>query len=162
MCLVDQDDEIRQSTEVFFKEIAHKSAILYNVLPDIISRLSDPKWKLEEGKYQTIMRYIFGLISKDRQIEGLVDKLCCRFKITQQERQWRDIAYCLSLLSYNEKTMKKLTDNIVTFKDKVQVQEIYDYFRTIIADTSKLAKPELKVSYWLFERKIPCNLQGKF
>lgn len=92
------------------------------------------------------MKYIFGLISKDRQIEGLVDKLCYRFKVTQQERQWRDIAYCLSLLNYNEKTIKKLTDNIVTFKDKVQVQEIYEYFRTIIADTSKLAKPELKVS----------------
>lgn len=131
---------------MFFKEIAHKSNILYNVLPDIISRLSDPRWKLEEGKYQTIMKYIFGLISKDRQIEGLIDKLCYRFKVTEQERQWRDIAYCLSLLSYNEKTIKKLTDNIVTFKDKVQVQEIYDFFRIIITDTSKLAKPELKVS----------------
>jgi condensin complex subunit 1 len=146
MCIVDPDDEIKKTTEVFFKEIANKSNILYNVLPDIISRLSDPKLKLEEGKYQIIMKYIMGLISKDRQVEGLVEKLCFRFKVTEQERQWRDIAYCLSLLSYTEKTIKKLTGNITLFKDKVQVQEVYDYFRRIISNTLKLAKPELKVS----------------
>lgn len=146
MCLVDKDDEIRISTEVFFKEIAHKSNILYNVLPDIISRLGDPNLNLEEGKYQIIMRYIIGLISKDRQIESLVDKLCYRFKMTEQERQWRDIAFCLSLLSYTEKTIKKLIENIGFFKDKVQIQEVYDYFRHIISNTLKLAKPELKVS----------------
>lgn len=145
MCLVDKDDEIRISTEVFFKEIAHKSNILYNVLPDIISRLGDPNLHLEEGKYQIIMKHIIGLINKDRQIENLVDKLCYRFKITEQERQWRDIAFCLSLLSYTEKTIKKLTENIQFFKDKVQVQDVYDYFRQIITNTLKLAKPEVKV-----------------
>lgn len=145
MCLVDKDAEIRSTTEVFFKEIANKANILYNVLPDIISRLSDPKLKLEEGKYQIIMKYIVGLINKDRQIEGLIEKLCFRFKVTEQERQWRDIAYCLSLLTYTEKTIKKLTDNIVLFKDKVQVQEVHDFFKQIISNTLKLAKPELKV-----------------
>lgn len=153
MCLVDKDDEIRTATEVFFKEIAHKSNILYNVLPDIISRLGDPNLHLEEGKYQIIMRYIIGLINKDRQIENLVDKLCYRFKITEQERQWRDIAFCLSLLSYTEKTIKKLVENIPLFKDKVQVQEVYDFFRNIITSSLKQAKPELKVmpttSYYL-------------
>lgn len=147
MCLVDKDDEIRRTTEVFFKEIANKSSILYNVLPDIISRLSDPKLQLEEGKYQLIMKYIISLVTKDRQIEGLVEKLCFRFKVTEQERQWRDIAYCLSLLTYTEKTIKKLIDNIVLFKDKVQVQEVYDYFKQIISNTLKLAKPELKVKF---------------
>lgn len=146
MCLVDLDTEIRRTTEVFFKEIANKSNILYNVLPDIISRLSDPKLKLEEGKYQTIMKYIMGLISKDRQIEGLVEKLCYRFKVTEQERQWTDIAYCLSLVTYTEKTIKKLIDNIGLFKDKVQVNEVYEYFKQIIQNTLKLAKDDLKVS----------------
>jgi condensin complex subunit 1 len=156
MCLVDKDEEIRVTTEVFFKEIAHKSNILYNVLPDIISRLGDPNLHLEEGKYQTIMRFIIGLINKDRQIENLVDKLCYRFKITDSERHWRDIAFCLSLLSYNEKTIKKLTENVPLFKDKVQVQEVYDYFRVIITQTSKLAKPELKVKSgtFIFSKKF--------
>jgi condensin complex subunit 1 len=132
-------------TQQFFKEIAHKSNILYNVLPDIISRLSDMKLNLEEDKYRTIMKYIIRLIQKDRQVESLVEKLCLRFKVTNEERQWRDIAYCLTLLTYTEKTMKKLVDLIGNFKDKVQVTEVYDSFKLIISNTSKLAKPELKV-----------------
>lgn len=147
LCIVDEHDEIRTITGQFFKEIANKSNILYNALPDIISRLSDPNLNLEEGKYQIIMRNIIGLIQKDRQVEGLVEKLCFRFKVTVIERQWRDIAFCLSLLSYNEKTIKKLIENVKHFRDKVQVQEVYDAFRTIISNTNKLAKPELKVSF---------------
>lgn len=145
LCLVDADTEIRRTTEVFFKEIANKSNILYNVLPDIISRLSDPKLKLEEVRYQTIMKYIMCLVTNDRQKEGLVEKLCYRFKVTEQERQWSDIAYCLSLITYTEKTIKKLIDNIGLFKDKVQIQNVYDYFKQIINNTMKLAKEELKV-----------------
>uniref|UniRef100_A0A182T3Q7 Condensin complex subunit 1 C-terminal domain-containing protein n=1 Tax=Anopheles maculatus TaxID=74869 RepID=A0A182T3Q7_9DIPT len=144
LCIVDPVKEIRTITEQFFKEIANKSNILYNVLPDIISRLSDPKLELEEEKYHIIMRYIIGLINKDKQIESLVEKLCLRFRVTKEVRQWRDIAFCLSLLSYNEKTIKKLSENIGCFKDKVQHEEIYQAFRTIISNTSKLAKPELK------------------
>lgn len=145
MCLVDPVTEIKVITEQFFKEIAQKSNILYNVLPDIISRLSDTTEQVEEGKYQLIMKFIMALIHKDKQVESLVEKLCMRFKVTHHERQWRDVAYCLSLLSYNEKTMKKLIEHIPCFKDKVQINEIYDSFKIIITNTLKLVKPELKV-----------------
>uniref|UniRef100_A0A182NKW6 Condensin complex subunit 1 n=1 Tax=Anopheles dirus TaxID=7168 RepID=A0A182NKW6_9DIPT len=153
-CLVDPVCEIRTITEQFFKEIANKSNILYNVLPDIISRLSDPKLQLEEEKYHIIMRYIIGLINKDKQIESLVEKLCLRFRVTTEVRQWRDIAFCLSLLSYNEKTIKKLSENIGCFKDKVQHEEIYQAFRTIISNTNKLAKVELKTAVAEFETRL--------
>uniref|UniRef100_A0A182MHJ2 Condensin complex subunit 1 n=1 Tax=Anopheles culicifacies TaxID=139723 RepID=A0A182MHJ2_9DIPT len=154
LCIVDPVKEIRIITEQFFKEIANKSNILYNVLPDIISRLSDPNLHLEEEKYHIIMRYIIGLINKDKQIESLVEKLCLRFRVTKEVRQWRDIAFCLSLLSYNEKTIKKLTENIGCFKDKVQHEEIYQAFRTIISNTSKLAKVELKNVVVEFEARL--------
>uniref|UniRef100_A0A182QXQ5 Condensin complex subunit 1 n=1 Tax=Anopheles farauti TaxID=69004 RepID=A0A182QXQ5_9DIPT len=154
ICIVDPVREIRTITEQFFKEIANKSNILYNVLPDIISRLSDSKLQLEEEKYHIIMRYIIGLINKDKQIESLVEKLCLRFRVTTEVRQWRDIAFCLSLLSYNEKTIKKLAENIGCFKDKVQHEEIYQAFRTIISNTNKLAKVELKTAVAEFETRL--------
>lgn len=154
LCIVDPNDEIKSITQQFFKEIAHKSNILYNVLPDIISRLSSVNMQLEEEKYRIIMKYVIGLIQKDRQVESLVEKLCLRFNVTHDERQWRDIAYCLSLLNYTEKTIKKLIDNIQMFKDKVQVDEVYDCFKIIISNTSKLAKPELKTIIQDFETKL--------
>ncbi|XP_055905047.1 condensin complex subunit 1 [Eupeodes corollae] len=154
MCIVDPHDEIKDITQQFFKEIANKSNILYNVLPDIISKLSDTNINIEEEKYRIIMRYILGLIQKDRQVESLVEKLCLRFKVTTEERQWRDISFCLSLLNYNEKTIKKLIDNIQQFKDKVQVDEVYQAFKTIITNTSKMAKPELKAIITEFESRL--------
>lgn len=153
-CLVDDSPAIQNVTKAFFKQIANKQNILYNVLPDIISRLSAVDSELEEEKYHIIMKYIMGLIQKDRQIESLVDKLCLRFKTTTSERQWRDIAFCLSLLSYNEKTIKKLTDHIPQYRDKVQIDEVYESFKTIIANSNKLAKPEMKNVVKEFEEKL--------
>ncbi|KAL5282585.1 NCAPD2 family protein [Megaselia abdita] len=154
LCIIDENDDIRDITKSFFREIANKANILYNVMPDIISRLSDTSLNIREEDYQIIMKYILSLIQKDRQVETLVEKLCARFKITKEERQWRDIAYCLSLLNYNEKTMKKLIDNISNFKDKVQIDEVYQYFKTIITNTNKLAKPELKAIVTEFETRL--------
>ncbi|EDW00942.1 condensin complex subunit 1 [Drosophila grimshawi] len=159
VCIVDESDEIKNITKQFFKEIANKSNILYNVLPDIISKLGDINLQLEEEKYRTIMRYILGLIQKDRQIETLVEKLCLRFPVTRVERQWRDIAYCLGLLTYNERSINKLIDNVQHFRDKVQVDEVYQSFKLIISNTSKLAKPELKAVVTEFETRLNECLQ---
>lgn len=145
VCIVDPSDEIRKVTMEFFKAIKDKSNILYNVLPDIISRLSSADAMLQEDKFRAIMSYIMDLIDKDRQVESLVDKLCLRFKVTSIERQWRDIAYCLSLLRHTEKTLKKLIDHIPQFKDKIQSDEVMDCFKTIITNANKqVTKVELK------------------
>lgn len=154
LCIVDDNEEIKLMTQQFFKEIANKSNILYNVLPDIISRLSDPGLNLPEERYHIIMKFIMALVQKDRQVESLVEKLCLRFRCTTEERQWRDIAFCLSLLTYTEKTIKKLIDSIRDFKDKVQVDEVMDYFKQIISQTSKTAKPELKALLTDFELRL--------
>lgn len=154
MCIVDQNQDIRNITQEFFKEISQKSNILYNVLPDIISRLSDSTVDLQEEQYHVIMRHVMGLINKDRQVESLVEKLCLRFKVTNEERQWRDIAFCLSLLTYTEKTIKKLVDHVQHFKDKVQVDEVYECFKIIISNTGKTAKPEVKAALAIFAAKL--------
>lgn len=154
MCIVDKNAQIRQITLEFFKVIAQKSNILYNVLPDIISRLSGAQASLAEEQYHVIMSYVMGLIQKDRQVESLVEKLCLRFRVTQEKRQWRDIAFCLSLLTYTEKTIKKLIEHIPNFKDKVQEDEVYDSFKAIIATTNKTAKPEFKVIVADFEARL--------
>jgi len=40
-----------------------------------------------------------------------VEKLCQRFSSTTEPRQWRDIAFCLSLLPFNsDAAVKKLTE----------------------------------------------------
>lgn len=140
LCIVDNNEVIRTTTQQFFKEIATKPNTLYNILPDVIARLGESSLDLDETKYQTVMKYIFGLVDKNRQVESLVDKLCFRFKITREERQWRDAVFCLSLLTHTDKTIRKLIDHIPLYKDKVQIDEVYNGFKTIIKNTtSKMA-----------------------
>lgn len=155
VCIVDSNEEIRDVTKEFFKAIKDKSNILYNVLPDIISRLSSADGQLEEQKFRTIMQNIIGLIDKDRQVESLVEKLCLRFKITSVERQWRDIAYCLSLLRHTEKTLNKLIEHIPHFKDKIQNDDVMDCFKTIITNANKQTlKKEMKEVAKVLESKL--------
>lgn len=94
------------------------------------------------------------LIRKDKHIENLVEKLCLRYTVISTERQWRDVAFCLSLLSYNEKAIKKLIDNMNTFKTKILNDDVYDAFKSIISNTAKLAKQPLKELVKELEYKV--------
>lgn len=52
VCLVDENDRLKQLSRLFFRELAQKGNALYNVMPDIISRLSDPEVGVDETKFR--------------------------------------------------------------------------------------------------------------
>ena len=58
-CIVDSVDKIAGLAKLFFSELSKKGNTLYNVMPDIVSRLSDPEKGVEEEPFRTIMKYIF-------------------------------------------------------------------------------------------------------
>lgn len=155
-CIIDKNQEIQNTAKEFFRQlICSKELDYYKVMPDIISRLSTNDSPMPEDKFRIVMRYLFELIHKDRPSEILLDKLCHRFRNTNTERQWRDIAFCLSLLNLSEKTMKKLIEHLPNYKDKLQCDEIYDFFKVIISNANKqLIKPGLKDATKEFEAKI--------
>ncbi|XP_039753451.1 condensin complex subunit 1 [Pararge aegeria] len=140
LCCADKDSRVATMTKLFFKQLSQKGNALYNVMPDIISRLSDPELNVPEEQYRVIMKYITSLIQKDRQMEALVEKLCQRFKLSTEERQWRDLAYCLSLFSYNERSFRKLIENLDCYKDKLHCKGVMESFTTIMNNTSKTAR----------------------
>jgi condensin complex subunit 1 len=45
-----------EMASIFFTELSQKGNTLYNVMPDIISRLSTPDLNLDEEKFKTIMK----------------------------------------------------------------------------------------------------------
>jgi condensin complex subunit 1 len=80
-CIVDVEERIQCLVKLFFTELAKKGNALYNIMPDIISRLSDAE--LPEAQFQRIMEFLFPNIQKDKQTESMVEKLCHRFRATQ-------------------------------------------------------------------------------
>ena len=66
--------------------------------------------------------------------------------VDRMTRQWRDIAFCLSLLSYSDKALHKLSENMACFADKLADDDIYACFCSIVSAARKFAKAETKVS----------------
>lgn len=161
VCLVDHDERIANLAKLFFTELSKKGNAIYNIMPDMISRLSDPDVGIDEENFRTIMKYMFSFIQKDKHCESLVEKLCHRYRATRVDRQWRDLSFCLSMLSYNEKSIAKLHENFMCFADKLAEEEVYNCFSTIISKSKAFAKPEAKTLVDELEQRIEsCHKKG--
>ncbi|KAI8908508.1 non-SMC mitotic condensation complex subunit 1-domain-containing protein [Gorgonomyces haynaldii] len=140
-CLEDEDTRIRNMAKLFFTELALKDNAIYNNLPDILSNLVS----VPQQKYHKIIKYIMGFITKERQNEAIVEKLCYRFKSCDTERAWTDVGYCLSLLSFGtEKSLKKLQDALPLYSDKLYSEQLFKNLNDILNKIKTVGKPELK------------------
>lgn len=154
--IVDDDEQISSYSRHFFLELSKKLNAIYNVIPDIISRLSDSKTGISEENFRVVMKFIFELIDKSHHIDRLVDKLCGRFMDTDDERHWSDLAYCLSLLKYSDKSMAKLFDKFDCFKDKLCIDSVRESVCLAVTNYRKTPhlKNEMKQMLDEFEAKI--------
>ncbi|XP_048554898.1 condensin-1 complex subunit CAP-D2 [Triticum urartu] len=149
----DEDERISSLAKLFFHELSKKgSNPIYNLLPDILSRLCNQH--LKEETFRNIMQFLIGSIKKDKQMEALVDKLCNRFAGVNDVRQWEYISYCLSQLTFTEKGLKKLIDNFKIFEHALCEDSVLNHFRSVIAKCKKFAKPDLKACIEEFEEKV--------
>ncbi|KAL4220856.1 meiotic chromosome condensation [Mactra antiquata] len=161
VCIVDCEERIANLAKLFFNELAKKGNAIYNIMPDMISRLSDPDVGIDEENFRHIMRYMFGFIQKDKHCESLVEKLCHRYRATRVDRQWRDLSFCLSMLSFSEKSIAKLHENFMCFADKLADEEVYSCFTSIIGKSRNFAKPEAKTLIDELENRIEsCHKKG--
>uniref|UniRef100_A0AAY4AS64 Condensin complex subunit 1 n=1 Tax=Denticeps clupeoides TaxID=299321 RepID=A0AAY4AS64_9TELE len=143
--LLDPEPHIASLALNFFNELAAKDNAIYNLLPDIISRLSDPQRGMNEEDFNTIMKQLFSYITKERQTESLVEKLCQRFRTAKTERQWSDLAVSLSLLSMCERGFKRLQECWECYSDKLTEPGVYQPLLSIAAKLRRGAKQQFKV-----------------
>ncbi|XP_078194831.1 condensin complex subunit 1 isoform X2 [Callithrix jacchus] len=159
--LIDPGPQIAALAKNFFNELSHKGNAIYNLLPDIISRLSDPELGVEEEPFHTIMKQLLSYITKDKQTESLVEKLCQRFRTARTERQQRDLAYCVSQLPLTERGLRKMLDNFDCFGDKLSDESIFSAFLSVVGRLRRGAKPDGKAIIDEFEQKLrACHTRG--
>uniref|UniRef100_W5MJA9 Condensin complex subunit 1 n=1 Tax=Lepisosteus oculatus TaxID=7918 RepID=W5MJA9_LEPOC len=154
LLLIDPESKISSLALNFFNELAGKDNAIYNLLPDIISRLSDPERGIAEEDFQTIMKQLFSYITKEKQTESLVEKLCQRFRTAKSERQWRDLSHCLSLLSLSERGFKKLQECWECYSDKLSEEGVYQGLLALVGKLRRAAKPEVKAQVEEFEKRL--------
>ncbi|XP_076302628.1 condensin complex subunit 1-like [Lasioglossum baleicum] len=158
LCIVDKDTQIRQDAKQFFKALSQKGNALYNVMPDILSRLTDPDLDISESDFQEILKYVLNLLQKEKQVDAIIDKICTRFKLATTERQWRDFAYCLSLLQFSAKSIHRLIECLPLLKDKIHHKQVLKALQSVIDQTKK--KVTTKAACTELEEKIEELLKG--
>ncbi|CAF1202124.1 unnamed protein product, partial [Didymodactylos carnosus] len=153
MCIIDEHSQIASLAISFFMELSKRQHgdALFNILPDILGNLvggGGENRNLSEEDFERIMEFLFKFIHKERHTESLSEKLCQRFHNADNDpRLWRDLAYIMSKLSYNERALKYLLDHYSWYADKLVDDKVYEYFNVILNCGKKLltTKPELKV-----------------
>ncbi|RMD40113.1 hypothetical protein DV735_g5016, partial [Chaetothyriales sp. CBS 134920] len=114
-CLEDADKRIADLARMFFTELATKDNALYNQFVDMFSILTREGplegGVMEEEALKRILKFLCGFIEKDKHAKNLADKLAARLGRCENERQWNDTAYALSLLQHkNEEITKKVQE----------------------------------------------------
>ncbi|KAJ7844392.1 non-SMC mitotic condensation complex subunit 1-domain-containing protein [Mycena olivaceomarginata] len=132
-CIEDPDTRISDLAKLFFKDLSTKDNAIYNNLPDVISHLGIGEHAVDEETFQRTLTYIFSFIEKEKQAESIVEKLCQRFHLSEEPRQWRDIAFCLSLLPFkSERSVKKLIEGLPFYRDKLHEETVFERFTEIL------------------------------
>eukprot|EP00484_Ammonia_sp_Unknown_P005006 CAMPEP_0197073468 /NCGR_PEP_ID=MMETSP1384-20130603/210621_1 /TAXON_ID=29189 /ORGANISM="Ammonia sp." /LENGTH=1672 /DNA_ID=CAMNT_0042512305 /DNA_START=42 /DNA_END=5060 /DNA_ORIENTATION=- len=149
LLLEDPVASISDLARLFFQELSKKGKNpIYNILPDTISRLSNNE-SVSEKTFKYIMKFLLAFITKDKQKENLIEKLCNRFNSSNDIKAWRYIAYCLSLLNYSDRLMKKIGDEelVKKYQDKLYDDEIFAYFKEIQNKCKKHVTQQYKETF---------------
>ncbi|KAI9787584.1 MAG: Condensin complex subunit [Geoglossum umbratile] len=105
-CLEHPDKRIADLSRMFFSELSTKDNAVYNHFVDMFSLLSAEK-DLEENALRRIIKFLASFIEKDKHAKQLADKLAARLARCDNERQWNDVAYALSLLQHKNEDIQK-------------------------------------------------------
>ena len=153
LCLRDDDPRMRDMSRLLFHELSKRSNNpVYNLLPDIVSQLSQMPNRRED--FRAIMTFLLGYIKKDRMNELLVEKFMQRFEKSISISQKGDVAYCLSLLKVNERSIKYLSDNFKVYKDALFDEDVRRSFVSIVAKAKKALKQEMRPFVEEWEAKL--------
>merc|ERR1712032_751069 len=120
---------IRDLAQLFFNEFASKADNnIYNILPDTISCLSADDSTTPQV-FQWISKHLFAFLKKEWHIENIVEKFCTRMGAVEEgTKAHRDISFCLSLLQYSDRSLKRLVRCFKHYKNAIQNEQVCDVF----------------------------------
>ena len=107
--------------------------------------------------FRRVMEYLFGFLQKERQFEALLEKLCARFRTTADAP---GLAYCLSLLTYNERCIRKLAELAPLYQHALHDDAVHDAFALIVARARKFARADMKAALDALDARISAARSG--
>ncbi|GMH90581.1 hypothetical protein TL16_g11810 [Triparma laevis f. inornata] len=154
MLIVSDDVSLNDMSRLLFNELSKRSNNpVYNLIPDVVGQMSVND-AVRKADFKTIMTFLLGFITKDRQSDGLVDKLVKRFETAASIKVKRDLTFCIATLKVTEKAVKILNDAFKLYKDSLYDEEIFGYFMNILKKGKSFANANMKQVVEELENKI--------
>lgn len=136
-CILDESTRIADLARLFFHELARKSTnAVYNILPDTISCMSKMD-RLSSDGFQQVVSFLVGLMDKEKHADGMIEKLCHRFRTSESERETEDLSYCISQLNISERGVKKLDDNFKSYSAALFNDNVHTNILSAVAKGNK-------------------------
>lgn len=147
--LEDEDNQIREISNLFFQEITEKEKnFVVNVLPDAISRLSGPldQGGIGEREFEVFAKHFLRFIAKEQISDLLIEKMLIRMKMSKNEKETRNTVFCIFLLVSNEKMVDKLMQNSDKLRVVIDVMDVREILSNMIHKVRSNTKiPKVKV-----------------
>ena len=107
--------------------------------------------------FRRVTQYLFGFLQKERQFEALLEKLCARFRTSADAP---GLAFCLSLLTYNERCIRKLADLAPLYQHALHDDAVHASFALIVARARKFARADMKTALDALEARLDAARNG--
>ena len=159
VCMEDADDVVAGQARLFIHELSKRTGNpIYNLLPDIISRLSSAE-NLAPDAFQRIMKMLISYVDKEKFQEGLLGKLCARLGAAERTDQRRNLAFCMAQLQVTEKMLLKLTDQFQSYKSALLDTQVQHHILALVTRGKKLSKPEARELAATLEKQISAKAE---
>ena len=161
-CLRDECEAVRDLAALFFIKLSERSNNpVYNLLGDIIASLSGssatpeapensgatvvaatlasatPSRALSTADFQKTMTFLLSFVKKDKQADGLLERLVLRIGMAESIGQRRNLAFCVSELQITDKGVKRMTELVKHVKDALYDNQVYECFKSVVAKVKK-------------------------
>ncbi|GMH55568.1 hypothetical protein TrST_g6467 [Triparma strigata] len=154
MLIVSDDTSLNDMSRLLFNELSKRSNNpVYNLIPDVVGQMSIND-AVKKSDFNAIMTFLLGFITKERQSDGLVDKLVKRFETAASIKVKRDLTFCIATLKVTEKAVKILNDSFKLYKDALFDEEIFGFFMSILKKGKSFATSNMKQVVDELEKKI--------
>ncbi|CAG9535249.1 unnamed protein product [Cercopithifilaria johnstoni] len=141
-CVNDENVNVGQLAKFFFSELAKKGNILYNLMPDMISRLSSSK-SITIDDFIKIMKLLLAFIKKDKQADSLLEKLIQRMQGVINKDGLFDVrlaeclSYCISCLPLSEKSFRFMAESLPAYSNLLALECVFTNLQSAVLHFKK-------------------------
>lgn len=88
---------------------------------------------MSNENFETISRFLIQFLTKEKQIESIVEKLCQRFPSASKVKHQRDLSFCLAQLPHTEKSLRYLVQNRKLLTDALTDAGVTTHFAHLVS-----------------------------